>query len=100
MKTVTTFVKNNSFVVFVVLSCIFSWWLVPLNAGMLPVGPLLAALLVVELSKGKAGVKAWGSQVVRRGGDWRWYAIAVAIPLVITFIAAHKRSSLAVLAKR
>ena len=88
MKTVTTFVKNNSFVVFVVLAYIFSWWLVPLNAGMLPVGPLLAALLVVGLSEGKAGVKAWWSQVVRRGGDWRWYAVAAAIPLVITFIAA------------
>jgi membrane protease YdiL (CAAX protease family) len=88
MKTVTTFVKNNSFVVFVVLAYVFSWWLVPLNAGMLPVGPLLAALLVVGLSQGKAGVKAWGSQVVRRGGDWRWYAAATAIPLVITFIAA------------
>jgi membrane protease YdiL (CAAX protease family) len=88
MKTVTRFVKNNSFVVFVVLAYIFSWWLVPLNAGMLPVGPLLAALLVVGLSEGKAGVKAWGSQVVRRGSDWRWYAVAVAIPLVITFIVA------------
>ena len=88
MKTVTTFVKNNSFVVFVVLAYIFSWWLVPLNAGMLPVGPLLAALLVVGLSEGKVGVKAWWSQVVRRGSDWRWYAVAAAIPLAITFIAA------------
>ena len=43
MKTVATFVKNNSFVVFVVLAYLFSWWLVPPNAGMLPVGPLLAA---------------------------------------------------------
>jgi membrane protease YdiL (CAAX protease family) len=88
MKTIATFVKNNSFVVFVVLAYIFSWWLVPLNAGMLPVGPLLSAWLVVSLSEGKAGVKAWWSQVVRCGGDWGWYAIAAAIPLVITFIAA------------
>jgi uncharacterized protein len=88
MKTITTFVRNNSFVIFVVLAYLLSWWLVPLNAGMLPVGPLLAALLVVGLSEGKAGVKAWWSQVVRRSSDWRWYAVAAAIPLVITFTAA------------
>ena len=88
MKTVITFIQHNSFVVFVVLAYIFSWWLVPLNAGMFPVGPLLAALLVVGLSEGKPGVKVWWSQVVRRGGDWRWYAAAAAIPLVITFTAA------------
>jgi membrane protease YdiL (CAAX protease family) len=55
---------------------------------MLPVGPSLAALLVVGLSEGKAGMKVWWSQVVRRGGDWRWYAVAAAIPLLITFTAA------------
>jgi hypothetical protein len=88
MKTVAAFIKNNSFVVFVVLAYIFSWWLVPLNAGMLPVGPLLAALLVVGLSEGKAGVKAWWSQVMRRSSDWRWYVVAAALPLLITFMAA------------
>ena len=62
MKTVAAFVKHNSFLVFVVLAYLLSWWLVPLNAGMLPVGPLLAALLVVGLSEGKAGMKAWWSQ--------------------------------------
>ena len=88
MKTVAAFVKNNSFVVFVVLAYLLSWWLVPLNAGMLPIGPLLAALLVVGLSEGKAGVKGWWSQLVRRSSNWRWYVVAAAIPLVITFIAA------------
>lgn len=86
MKMITTFVKNNAFVVFVVLAYLLAWWPVLLNAGMLPHGPLLAALLVIGLSEGKAGVKAWWSQVMRRGA-WRWYAVAAAIPLVITFTA-------------
>jgi membrane protease YdiL (CAAX protease family) len=88
MKIITTFVRRNSFVVFVVLSYLLSWWLVPLNAGMLPLGPLLAAWLVVGLSEGKAGIKAWWSQVLQRGVGGRWYAVAAAIPLVITFTAA------------
>jgi len=88
MKTVTAFIKDNSFVVFVVLAYLLSWWLVPLNAGMLPVGPLLAAWLVVGVSEGKSGVKVWWSKVMRRGSDWRWYAVAAAIPFLITFMAA------------
>lgn len=88
MKIITTFVKHNSFVVFVVLTYLLSWWLVPLNAGMLPLGPLLAAWLVLGLSEGKAGIKGWWRQVLQRGGSGRWYAVAAAIPLVITFTAA------------
>ena len=88
MKTVAAFIKNHSFLVFVLLAYLLSWWLVPLNAGMLPVGPLLAALLVVGLSEGKAGMKVWWSQLVRRTRDWWWYVVAAMTPLVITFIAA------------
>lgn len=87
MKTIRAFVKNNAFVVFVVLAYLLAWWPALLHAGLLPHGPLLAALLVVGLSEGKSGVKAWWSRVAG-GVAWRWYAVAAAIPLVITFTAA------------
>lgn len=87
MKTVSTFVKNNAFVMFVVLAYLLAWWPALLHAGMLPHGPMLAALVVVGLSDGKAGVQAWWSRVTRRDA-WRWYAVAAAIPLTLTFIAA------------
>ena len=87
MKPIRSFVKHNSFVVFVVLAYLLAWWPALFNAGLLPQGPLLAAVLVVGLSDGKAGMKAWWSRMMRRVA-WRWYAVAAAIPLVITFTAA------------
>jgi hypothetical protein len=88
MKSLSSFVQRNSFVVFVVLAYVLSWWPAFFNAGLLPYGPLLAALLVVGLSEGKAGLKAWWGRTMHRGVAWRWYAVAAAIPVVITFIAA------------
>ena len=86
MKPIRSFVKRNSFVVFVVLAYVLSWWPALFHAGILPHGPLLAAVLVVGLSEGKAGLKAWWSRMVRRVA-WRWYAVAATIPLVLTFTA-------------
>jgi uncharacterized protein len=88
MKPIRSFVKCNSFVVFVVLAYVLSWWPAFFDLEMLPHGPLLAAVLVMGLSEGKAGLKAWWSRMVRRGVAWRWYAVAAAIPLVIAFTAA------------
>lgn len=88
MKLITTFVKNNPFVVFVVLAYLLSWWPALLAAGLLPHGPLFAALLVLWLSEGKAGVHAWWRQLMQRSVAWRWYAVAAAIPVVISFTGA------------
>jgi uncharacterized protein len=88
MKTISGFVKDHAFVLFVVLAYLFSWWPGLLGAGLLPHGPLLAALLVVGLGEGKTGLKIWWSRVAQRGIAGRWYAVAAAIPLVITFTAA------------
>jgi hypothetical protein len=86
MKPSSAFVKRHSFVMFVVLAYVLSWWPALFHAGTLPQGPLLAAVLVVGLSEGKAGLKAWWSTMVCRIA-WRWYAVAAVIPLVITFTA-------------
>jgi uncharacterized protein len=88
MHTITSVVKRHPLVTFFVLAYAFSWWPALFHAGTLPHGPLLAAVLVVGLSDGKAGLKAWWSRMVPGGVAWRWYAVAAAIPLVITFMAA------------
>ena len=90
MKAFASFIKRNSFVTFVILAYLLSWWpeFVARGNGLIPHGPMLAALLVVGLSEGKEGVKAWWSGVVRRGVSWRWYALAAAFPLGIPFTAA------------
>jgi uncharacterized protein len=88
MQPIRSFVQRNAFVVFIGLTFLLSWWPAFFNAGLLPHGPLLAALLVVGLSEGKAGLKAWWGRTMHRGVAWRWYAVAAAIPLVLTFTAA------------
>ena len=49
---------------------------------------MLAALLVIGLREGKAGIKAWWSRVMRRDTTWGWYLLAASLPLGITLTAA------------
>jgi len=84
MNTVAAFVKRNSFVIFVVLAYLLSWWVAFMpGGGLLPHGPMLAALIVVGIGEGKAGLKAWWGRVWHFGISWQWYAVAVAIPVVL-----------------
>jgi hypothetical protein len=55
---------------------------------LLPHGPFIAALIVSACIAGKSGMKAFVAQVFRRGAELRWYALAVALPIGITFAAA------------
>lgn len=94
MNTLRTWVKQNAFLSFLVLTLIFSWWWYPLflqgtvPLALLPMGPLLAALVVVPLGFGRSGVKSW----LRAGFKWRvrpiWYLIAFSFPILLTAIPA------------
>lgn len=89
MKTISAFVKDHSLVVFVLLAYLLSWPIVPFAPGMLlPWGPMVAALIVVGISEGKVGIKAWWSKVVQRKTRLGWVLLAAALPLVITLTAA------------
>lgn len=89
MKPFRAFIKRHQLFSFVVLAYLIAW--LPVLAGgngLLPHGVLLAALIVVGVSDGKAGVKAWWGRVIQRRHDWRWYLLAAAIPPAITLLAA------------
>lgn len=89
MNTLRLWVKDHSLVTFVVLAYALSWWIAILMPGMLaPWGPTLAALIVVGMSQGKAGIKAWWGKVVQRNTRLGWVLLAAAIPLTIPFTAA------------
>lgn len=89
MKTISSvfsFFKRNPFALFVLLAYLISWSIVlPTGGLLLSWGPMLGALIVVGLTQGKSGVKAWLSQVTQRSAGLGWYLLAVAIPLGITF---------------
>lgn len=90
MKTITSFIKYHPITVFILLAYLLSWWPAIFTGGemLLPHGPLLAVLIVVRLTEGKNGLNLWWGRVVCRDVAFGWYALAVALPLVITFMAA------------
>jgi membrane protease YdiL (CAAX protease family) len=90
MHTVTSVVKRYPLVTFFILTYIFSWWgyFIPgLEVGQIPLGPVVAALIVVPITGGKAGLKEWASRIVRWRVGLKWYAIALLLPMALAVAA-------------
>ena len=82
MNTLQDFFKRYAIVLFFPLAYLLSWWsvLVPqAEGGILPHGPALAALILVALTEGRAGLSAWWSRVTNWRVSWVWYLAAPAI---------------------
>ena len=63
--------------VFVVLSMLLSWMFIPVaDGGLLPHGPMLAALLVLALVGGRRKVADLFRQLTRWRVSWAWYVFA------------------------
>jgi len=85
MSTISNVVKRYPLVTFLVLAYALSWWSVPLAGFPLPYGPMLAAIIVLAFSAGKAGLKGLFRQATYWRVGWIWYLIAPGI--VIAFSA-------------
>ena len=82
MNTLKDFLKRYAIVLFFPLAYLLSWWsvLVPqANGGILPHGPAFAALILLALTEGRAGVSAWWRRVTNGRVHWIWYLVAPAI---------------------
>jgi len=88
MSFFTSFAKRHSLITFFGLAYALSWWPNLFTTGLNPFGPLLAALIVVLLIDGKAGLKVWWSRVTRWRGGLGWYVMALLLPFAINFAAA------------
>jgi len=73
-------VRRHPLVTFVVLAYAISWSLVPMG-DFLPPGPLVAALIVVSLTGGRAGLRELGARLIRWRVGWVWWVAALALPL-------------------
>jgi uncharacterized protein len=85
-------VKRHPLITFFVLTFVLSWWTIPLYAvGLSPSplfpGPVLAALIVIPLTQGWAGLRELGSRMIRWRVGWRWYAVALGLPLAAAAVA-------------
>ncbi len=79
--------------VFFPLAFLLSWypWLLSFfgvkASGINPLGVLVAALIVAVVSRGWAGLKAVLLRIVRVRFGWRWYLIALLLPVVFVSLA-------------
>ena len=86
-------VKRHPIITFFVLAYALSWWgviLYTINHDLPPVasfGPFLAALIVLAITHGKAGVLGLLKRMVRWRVGPAWYAAALGLPVAITLCA-------------
>ena len=89
-----TLIRRHPLVAFFVLAYALSWWpsiLYSLDLSPQPVagfGPFLAALVVLALTSGKAGIGGLLRRMVRWRVGLRWYAVALLLPVAIALAAA------------
>lgn len=87
--------KRHDLAVFLVLAFVLAWWAWPLvllnpeSVAMLPWSPIIAAILVLALTRGWAGVRDLLASIVRWRVGLRWYAVALLIPVAITLVAFY-----------
>jgi uncharacterized protein len=83
-RAVMSLVRRHPVVTFFLLAYALSWGAIPWQSFFAP-GVLVAALIVVSLTEGVAGLRAMGSRLIRWRVSWIWYALALAVPLLVTF---------------
>ena len=87
MSRVSSVVKRHPIVTFFILAYAISWAFLPIGAvRFLPSGPLFAALIVIPITQGWAGLRELGSRMIRWRVRWYWYVVAVGLPLAVTLL--------------
>jgi membrane protease YdiL (CAAX protease family) len=84
MSTISNVVKHYPLITFFILAYALTWWFIPLAGDPLPYGPMLAAIIVLAFSEGKAGLKELLSQAMHWRVGWIWYLIAPGIIVAYT----------------
>jgi membrane protease YdiL (CAAX protease family) len=80
-------VKRHPIITFFVLTYAIGWGLIPFwtfQAG----SPFIAALIVIPLTQGVAGLKELGLRMIRWRVRWYWYVVAIGVPLAVIGLTA------------
>jgi hypothetical protein len=80
-------VRRHPIITFFVLTYAIGWGCIPFWTFMAG-SPLLAALIVIPLTQGWAGLRELGSRVIRWRVRWYWYVVAIGLPLTVLLITA------------
>jgi uncharacterized protein len=85
MSSLLSVVRRHPLITFFVLSYAIAWGLIPFwtfQAG----APFIAALIVIPLTQGVAGLKELGLRMIRWRVRWYWYVVAIALPLGVLVV--------------
>lgn len=86
-------VRRHPLLAFLVLSCLLSWWPAGLEAlgwssgGLAGFGPFLAAVVVLGLTQGRAGVRDLLARMVRWRVRPQLFLLALGLPVAVTAAA-------------
>jgi hypothetical protein len=82
LSTLSDVIKRHSMLTFFVLAYALSWCaVIPTGGSLLPWGPALAAIIVLAITEGKPGVKTLLGQMGRWRIGFKWYVVALSIPI-------------------
>src|SRR6185503_20029254 len=85
LSTLSTMAKRHSLLIFFVLAYALSWSASLIEPhGIIPFGPLLAALIMTAIVGGITGLKTFLGRIVHWRVGLRWYALVLGLPLLIT----------------
>jgi membrane protease YdiL (CAAX protease family) len=88
MRRMVSYVGRYPVAALVLLAVPLGWWpWLVFGTGSFGPGVSLAAVIVVALTEGRRGVGALLRQLTRWRVGWRWYAVALGLPLAATLLA-------------
>jgi hypothetical protein len=80
-------VRHHSIITFFVLTYAIGWGCIPFWTFMAG-SPFIAALIVIPLTQGWAGLRELGSRMIRWRVRWYWYVLAIGLPLAAILLTA------------
>ena len=81
--------KRHPIITFFVLTYTISWGFLPIEAiRFMAGGPFIAALILIPLTQGRAGLRKLASRMIRWRVRWYWYVVAIGLPLGVVLVTA------------
>ena len=80
-------VRRHPLITFFVLTYVIGWGCIPFWTFMAG-SPFIAALIVIPLTQGWAGLRELGSRMIRWRVRWYWYVAAIGLPLAVILLTA------------
>jgi CAAX protease family protein len=87
MSSLLSVVRRHPIITFFVLTYAIGWGCIPFwtfQAG----SPFIAALIVIPITQGVAGLKELGLRMIRWRVRWYWYVVAIGVPLAVIGLTA------------